>query len=181
MSKKTKHFWLSVAAVVMAASFVVWYLYVSFFAEEAQAFQTEEVNHIDVPFQQQGTVSIASPEGSVRFEGAIEVADTDLKREQGLMYRDALGEDQGMLFVFPEETPQAFWMKNTRISLDIIYINAGRTIVSIAENARPYDLTSLPSQAPAQYVLEVNGGLCKRLGIQAGDRVSWTLDGETAR
>lgn len=92
------------------------------------------------------------------------------------MYRDSLGADQGMLFVFPAEAPQAFWMKNTRMALDILYIGANGTIVSIAENARPYDETSLPSQAPAQYVLEIPGGMCTAHGIQVGDSVSWTQD-----
>ena len=176
MSKKSKHFWLSVAAVIMAASFVVWYLYVSFFAEESQAFQPEQISRINVPFQVQGTVSIVSPEGKQLFNGEIEVADTDLKREQGLMYRDSLGRYRGMLFVFPQESMQTFWMRNTRIALDIIYINADQVVVSIAENARPYDETSRPSLAPAQYVLEINGGLCAELGIQAGDKVSWTIN-----
>ena len=67
-------------------------------------------------------------------------------------------------------------MKNTRMALDILYIGANGTIVSIAENARPYDETSLPSQAPAQYVLEIPGGMCAARGIQVGDSVSWTQD-----
>lgn len=176
MNRKSKQRWLSAAALILAAAFIAGYLYVSFFDEESQAFQTEQVSHIDIPFRADGRVSIVDPDGVERYAGQIEIADTDLEREQGLMYRDSLGRDQGMLFVFPEESVQAFWMRNTRISLDIVYIGSDYRIVSIARNARPYDETSLPSQGPAQYVLEINGGLCAELGIQPGDTVRWSLD-----
>lgn len=176
MNKKKKQFWLSAAAIALAVVFVLGYLFISFFDEAAPGFQTEQTTHIDIPFRADGTVTISNPQGEELYRGTIEIASTDQQREQGLMYRDSLGADQGMLFVFPAEAPQAFWMKNTRIALDILYIGANGTIVSIAENARPYDETSLPSQAPAQYVLEIPGGMCAERGIQAGDSVSWTQD-----
>ena len=176
MDKKKKQFWLSAAAIALAVLFVLGYLFISFFDEATPGFQTEQTTHIDIPFRADGTVTISNPQGEQLYQGTIEIASTDQQREQGLMYRDSLGADQGMLFVFPAETPQAFWMKNTRMALDILYIGANGTIVSIAENARPYDETSLPSQAPAQYVLEIPGGMCAARGIQAGDSVSWTQD-----
>lgn len=176
MDKKKKQFWLSAAAIALAVLFVLGYLFISFFDEAAPGFQTEQITHIDIPFRADGTVTISNPQGEQLYQGTIEIASTDQQREQGLMYRDSLGADQGMLFVFPAEAPQAFWMKNTRMALDILYIGANGTIVSIAENARPYDETSLPSQAPAQYVLEIPGGMCAARGIQAGDSVSWTQD-----
>ena len=176
MDKKKKQFWLSAAAIALAVLFVLGYLFISFFDEAAPGFQPEQTTHIDIPFRADGTVTISNPQGEQLYQGTIEIASTDQQREQGLMYRDSLGADQGMLFVFPAEAPQAFWMKNTRMALDILYIGANGTIVSIAENARPYDETSLPSQAPAQYVLEIPGGMCAARGIQVGDSVSWTQD-----
>ena len=77
----------------------------------------------------------------------------------------------GMWFVFENEAPRSFYMKNTLIPLDIIYLNKDKKVVSIAKNARPKDETSLPSEAPAMYVLEINGGLADKWGIEKGDRV----------
>jgi uncharacterized protein len=107
---------------------------------------------------------------------AVEIANTEEKRQFGLMYRTDLSEMQGMLFLFPREGPLAFWMKNTPRSLDIIYINSARTIVGIARNTVPFSEENLPSGKPAQFVLEVNGGFCRRHGITEGDRVEFPKD-----
>jgi hypothetical protein len=87
------------------------------------------------------------------------------------MYRQDLPKLHGMLFLFPREQPLAFWMKNTPLSLDIIFINSARTIVSIAQNTTPFSEKPLPSDSPAQFVLEVNGGFCQRHGVAVGDRM----------
>lgn len=108
---------------------------------------------------------------SVRVQ--VEIADTPEKRRYGLMYRKDMPEDHGMLFLFPRETPQSFWMKNTVLSLDIIYINTARTIVHIGAHATPFSETPIPSGAPAQFVLEVNAGFCERHGIVSGDQVEF--------
>ncbi len=101
----------------------------------------------------------------------VEVADTPAKRELGLQYRQALGNDRGMIFLFAAEAPQTFWMKNTPIPLDMIFINRDRKIVGIVEQTEPYSLESRSVRAPSQYVLEINGGLAKRHGIKTGDSV----------
>jgi uncharacterized membrane protein (UPF0127 family) len=107
---------------------------------------------------------------------SVEIADDDASRAQGLMFRDELPADHGMLFIFPDERPRSFWMKNTRIPLDIIYIDRDFEIVSISADTPPCRsrytrCPSYPSAGPAQYVLEINGGLAEQLGLQAGDRV----------
>ena len=89
------------------------------------------------------------------------------------MYRRELPELQGMLFLFPREAPLSFWMKNTPLPLDIIFINAAHTIVSLAENTTPFSENPLPSGNPVQFVLEVNGGFCQRHGVAVGDRVEF--------
>jgi uncharacterized membrane protein (UPF0127 family) len=101
----------------------------------------------------------------------VEVARTPPEREQGLMYRDRLAPDAGMLFVFERSAPLTFWMKNTFIPLDMIFIGADRRIVGIVENAEPRTLTSRRVPGDSKYVLEVNGGLCATLGIRAGAEV----------
>lgn len=103
----------------------------------------------------------------------VEIANTPERRQLGLMYRKDLPHDHGMLFLFPQETPQSFWMKNTVLPLDIIYISAARTIVSIAKNTTPFSEQPIPSGQPAQFVLEVNAGFCERHGIVSGDRVEF--------
>ena len=89
----------------------------------------------------------------------VEFAKNEMERSLGLMYRSSMDEHQGMWFIFSEEAPRSFYMRNTEISLDIIYLDKDKKVVSIAKNARPYDETSLPSEKPAMYVLEINGGL----------------------
>ena len=110
--------------------------------------------------------------GGERFY--VEVAADDTSRARGLMFRDHLPANEGMLFVWRREEPRAFWMRNTRIPLDIIYLDAEFRIVSMALNARPCrvrNCPSYPSNAPAQYVLEVNGGTAERLGVERGDQL----------
>jgi uncharacterized membrane protein (UPF0127 family) len=106
----------------------------------------------------------------------VELALTEQQRARGLMWRDRLDQDAGMLFVFPEPRALAFWMKNTPLPLDIIFIDAEGRVVSIAEHTTPYSEQSLPSAGPAQYVLEVNGGFAKAHGVSPGARVELPAD-----
>jgi uncharacterized membrane protein (UPF0127 family) len=103
----------------------------------------------------------------------VEVADTPAKREMGLQYRRELADDRGMIFIFPLESQQSFWMKNTPITLDMIFINRDRKIVGIVEQTTPFSLDPRFVSAPSQFVLEIRGGLAKRFGIQSGDTVSF--------
>ena len=101
----------------------------------------------------------------------VEVADTPAKRAMGLQYRRELASDRGMIFLFAAESPQTFWMKNTPIPLDMIFINREHGIVGIVEQTVPFSLDSRSVGIPSQFVLEINGGLAKKLGIRTGDRV----------
>ncbi|MEB2329818.1 MAG: DUF192 domain-containing protein [Ignavibacteriaceae bacterium] len=123
-------------------------------------------------------------EGSLRFLNSgdkslgsieIEIADNPSERSQGLMFRKSMQENQGMLFLFPLEEPQSFWMKNTHIPLDIIFVNAKKQIVKIHKNTKPFSEKSLPSQKPAKYVVEVNAGYTDKHGISEGDKIDWVL------
>lgn len=127
----------------------------------------------DIGFTAEGKLQIYKKDSIQVATLDIEIADNDYERETGLMYRNTMKPNQGMLFIFGEEEPRYFYMKNTQIALDIIYINAEKEIVSIVKNTVPLDETSLPSQAPAKYVLEVNAGLSDQWGLAAGDRISF--------
>lgn len=99
----------------------------------------------------------------------VEVVDTPESRAQGLMFVTELADDAGMLFDFKEERPVSFWMMNTFIPLDMIFVGADGVIKTIHVNARPHDTTSIPSQVPVQFVLEIPGGVAEKLGIKPGD------------
>ncbi len=109
-----------------------------------------------------------------RFE--VEVADDDAERNRGLMFRESLAEGSGMLFVHDAERPLAYWMKNTRIPLDIFYFDASRRLVSVSRGVPPCSLGDscppYPSSAPALYVLELNAGQASALGAKAGDTLT---------
>jgi uncharacterized membrane protein (UPF0127 family) len=104
-------------------------------------------------------------------EFKVELVDTPESRAQGLMYRQELADDAGMLFDFLDERPVSFWMRNTFIPLDMLFISADGVIRTIHVNAVPHDPTSIPSQVPVQFVLEIPGGRSKELGIEPGDTV----------
>ena len=122
---------------------------------------------------EQASVSVAVAGGrSVPFR--VEVARTEPEREQGLMYREHLAPDAGMLFIFERPSPLTFWMKNTFIPLDMIFIGADRRVVGIVENAEPRTLTARRVPGLSRYVLEINGGLSAKLGIQAAAAVAFS-------
>ena len=101
----------------------------------------------------------------------IEIADTDIKRAHGLMGRTDITENQGMLFVFKDEQIRTFWMKDTPLSLDILFINSDGYIVSIAEDAVPNSTKRITSFFPARYALEILGGQSKNKDIHVGDKI----------
>lgn len=102
---------------------------------------------------------------------AVEVARTPPQQAYGLMNRQSMPPNQGMLFTFQTEAGRSFWMKNTLIPLDMVFIRADGTIHHIHENAIPHDLTPVLSNGPVKAVLEVNGGRMSALGIKKGDKV----------
>lgn len=103
----------------------------------------------------------------------VEVARTDSERERGLMYRNHLDPDAGMLFIFEREGPLTFWMKNTFIPLDMVFIDRDRRVVGIVENAVPETETPRRVQGDSRYVLEVGGGLTRQWGIERGSVVDF--------
>ena len=103
----------------------------------------------------------------------VEIADTDAKRELGLMHRPSLGSNKGMLFIFDKEEAHTFWMKNTLISLDMLFINADRRVITIAPNTTPLSEATIAPQGPVQYVLEVNAGYAAKNGVRVGNQISF--------
>jgi len=115
--------------------------------------------------------------GGERF--SVELAETREKQALGLMFREELPDDHGMVFLFPNEAPRRFWMKNTRIPLDIFYFDENLALVSVSENTPPcrtQRCPSYPSAGPAKVVLELNAGKAAALGVQAGDVLELHLD-----
>ena len=122
----------------------------------------------DMPAQAAAVV-VETPAGPVRY--TVELAITGPERNKGLMYREHMEDDAGMLFLFEKQGPQSFWMKNTRIPLDMIFIDEAGVIAGIVESAEPMTLTSRKVDKPSRYVLEINGGAARARGIAAGQRV----------
>lgn len=119
-----------------------------------------------------GEVTIETSEGRVHvFQ--VEIVSTPEEMALGLMFRQELAADAGMLFVYEEARETSFWMQNTFLPLDMLFINADGTIRHIAERTVPLSTASVPSHGPVRAVLEINGGTSERLGINVGDHVRW--------
>ncbi|HVI48784.1 MAG TPA: DUF192 domain-containing protein [Chitinophaga sp.] len=127
-----------------------------------------------IEFKKEATLAFISKSGADTTRRIdVQLAQTEQQREDGLMYRKSMSDDQGMLFIFPDFEQRSFWMKNTYISLDIIYIDDKQEIVSIQKYATPLSEQGLPSFKKAQYVLEVNGGFCDKYHIGYGDKIAY--------
>jgi uncharacterized membrane protein (UPF0127 family) len=134
----------------------------------------EVVTTAPVTFTKEGALQLYKQQTDTILASLdIEIAETDYETQTGLMYRDAMEDNQGMLFIFPEVAYHSFYMKNTKIALDILYIDENLRIASIQKNAQPMDETGLSSGVPVQYVLEVNAGLTDVWKVKEGDRISF--------
>lgn len=123
---------------------------------------------------EQAELSIVTAEGRTHLF-TVEVVSTPQEMALGLMYRTELAADAGMLFVYPSPRETSFWMQNTYLPLDMLFIDADGVIHHIAERTIPLSTTPVPSRGAAQAVLELNGGTSERLGIAIGDRVTWSM------
>ncbi|SOC80794.1 hypothetical protein SAMN06296241_2351 [Salinimicrobium sediminis] len=137
---------------------------------------TKEIATEPVTFKQEAEAYLVKPAGDTIRHLKLEIADDDYQRETGLMYRQSMEADQGMLFIFENEEPRGFYMKNTHIPLDLIFLDSQNKIVSIAKDAKPESLETIPSNVPAQYVLEINGGLSDQWNLVVGDSLILNRD-----
>jgi len=125
-------------------------------------------------FKKEGELAFisSSSEDTLRIIN-IEIADRDRDRMVGMMFRSKMEYDKGMLFIFDREEQQSFWMKNTKISLDIMYVNSDFEIVTIYKHTQPYSESPIPSFKPAKYVIETAAGFCNEFGIKEGQRIKF--------
>jgi uncharacterized protein len=177
MQKRRSYFsYILLAVFVLAGALYLLRPLLTANSAETVSTPTETVPNVSAPaatnegIVKEGEVVFLRGEKRLR-KIDVEVAENETERQKGLMFRPYLSDSVGMLFVFDEATPQSFWMKNTMISLDIIYVDQNKKIVSIQKNAKPYSEESLPSFSSAQYVVEVIGGYCDKYDIKVGDSI----------
>ena len=171
--------WVLIAVAVIAAGYLI-YTYAYDGKKEKQQYkvkdQSELLKDVKEPqFVKQGELEFFKKDGKTKITKIdIEIADNDQKTTQGLMYRKSMEENRGMLFIFPKADMHNFWMKNTIMSLDIIFISEKKEIINIHKNTIPYSEKHYPSLKPALFVLEVNAGYSDKYGIKEGDIISFT-------
>ncbi len=139
--------------------------------------KNEQISTKEITFTKEGELSLFDLQDSIPktiTQIDIEIADDEYQIQTGLMYRKFMQNNQGMLFTFPDEEPRSFYMKNTEFPLDIIFIDSKNKVVSIQKNAQPFNESSLPSEGPAQYVLEVNAKRTDTWNLKKGDSISFT-------
>lgn len=165
-----KHKSLKIMALITLGAFCLC-------TSSCQTDKKKSIKPLVISFKKEGELTLrkASTDTIIKTLD-IEIADDDYQTQTGLMYRTSMATNQGMLFVFPNAAYHSFYMKNTHIPLDIIFIDANKSIINIQKNAKPFDETSLPSEAPAKYVLEINAGLSDQWQLNTGDKIDFTKD-----
>ena len=165
VQKKGTAIYLKVAAIIVVAAVII-------FLAISNLLKKDETDS-EYMFKKDGTLTFLNDSSQVKAKIDIQIANTEFDRELGLMFRKSMKENQGMLFIFPVDTLQTFWMRNTLIPLDMVFINSQKVIVSISRNTKILSDQTYSSKGPAQYVLEVNAGYCDKFNIHSGDKVTW--------
>lgn len=125
-------------------------------------------------FTKDGTLTFLRPDSSAIVTIDIEIANTDAKRNRGLMRRRSMGYDKGMLFIFDTVEAGSMWMKNTPLPLDMIFVDAEGQVVDIVERTMPFSLDPITPDAPRKYTVEVRAGFVNRYTITDSTRITWT-------
>ena len=178
MNRLTKQ--LGSALLLLAAlGFVALHIGSSCQRQEPESVQNQGVEETqeayEPPFTQEGVGAfIAGSTGDTLRNYRVEVAERPDEVQYGMMYRKHMDEDMAMVFLMGEETQQSFWMHNTYVSLDIVFVNRKGVVVSVQENCTPLTDTPRPSEGPANVVVEVPGGTAQRIGLKAGDQWVWS-------
>jgi uncharacterized membrane protein (UPF0127 family) len=163
---------LIIFAVVIALMFIVFSIFKPIRKNTENRTSTNILNKATT-FRKDGRLSFHLSGNLSPVNIDIEIADDEAERMRGLMDRISMPEFAGMLFIFENDEPRSFWMKNTYISLDIIFINSNKEIVSIQKYTQPQTTSSIPSDKPATFVLEVNAGFTDKYGINPGDKIDF--------
>jgi len=164
---------LVVVIIPVAIAILAYFIYFADNNDQSDA-EDDSSAYSQYEFQKQGELSFLSHDYTSITDIDIEIADNSLRRSEGLMYRDSMAENQGMLFIFPEPATQSFWMKNTILSLDMIFVGPDSQIVTIHKETEPFaDIHYIPT-SPVQYVIEVNAGFTDKYLIEVGDRIRWS-------
>jgi len=165
-----------IAVFILAAAYIIYSLVID--KKENPVITQQKKENVKEPpepqFVKHGELEFFKKSGKtplVKID--IEVADNNEARAKGMMYRKSNEPNRGMLFIFPVEEEQSFWMQNTYISLDIIFVNVRKEIVKIHKKATPRSTASLLSEKKAIYVVEVNGGFTDEFDIKEGDRIDF--------
>jgi uncharacterized membrane protein (UPF0127 family) len=169
-----KYIVLSIVALCVLIFLLVYLLAGSLLDRGGGATESvEQATETEEHFREDGRLTFVGADGSPRSSIAIEIAATPESRELGMMGRRRMAQERGMLFIFEGSEERSFWMANTPLPLDIIFVDAEKRIVTIQSNTTPYSEASIPSLHPAQYVVEVNAGYCVRNGVREGDVIQW--------
>ena len=153
-------------AVIAAALFIIF-----------MPKKTENSMAVNAPiFTKQGELTLSDDKGNPIVSMDIEIADDESRREIGMMGRTEMAERQGMLFVFEEEHYASFWMRNTILPLDMVFIDKQGRINTIHKNTKPFSDENYPASGLTLFVLEVNAGFTDKYGIKVGDMISWKRD-----
>ncbi len=167
--KKKNNKWVKLL-ILLGIFFAIFFLIVKPFLPN----KNQITSRTEIKFTKEGELSFFDKQDNEIITTIdIEIAEDDYERALGLMYRYSMSDSVGMLFIMENEVPQSFWMKNTYISLDILYLNRDFEIVKIQKYAQPLSEQSIPSIEKSKYVIEVIGGFCDKLNIKEGDIVKY--------
>lgn len=135
---------------------------------------SERAITMEPQFSKEGVMAFVNAAKDTLKVVDIEIADSEPERSQGMMYRSSMPFERAMLFIMEYERPQSFWMRNTKMSLDIMYVDGNFEIVTIYKHTQPYSESPIPSFIKAKYVVETAAGFCDKFGIEEGNFISFS-------
>lgn len=172
-NKKNKKV-IIIAAIFMVA-IVLYLLGPTLFNSKSRTGKpSEKAITMEPQFFKEGELAFTNAQKDTINLVDIEIADNDQERNQGMMYRSSMSYDRAMLFIMQYEREQSFWMRNTKMSLDILYVNGNMEIVTIYKHTQPFSESPIPSFKRAKYVVETAAGFCDKFGIEEGNFIAFT-------